>query len=209
MEQRIAVTDRASLPIISRQRVDKAEMLLNATENELVSYRTGISPEKAVGDSMSYLLAQDIGAQKEIIYAIIERLLAGLALSLNVGKNIEPFQLKPLAIKIYARYYFLSFDELMYVFDKGSSGEYGKLYDRVDEEIIFTWIQCYDVNERQSTARMLVEQEEAKQKTSPQEYEILEKLYAKSIEETEEEKKKKENYQKFREQYFKTKPNPE
>jgi hypothetical protein len=197
------------LPIISRQRVDKAEMLLNATENELVSYRTGISPEKAVGDSMSYLLAQDIGAQKEIIYAIIERLLAGLALSLNVGKNIEPFQLKPLAIKIYARYYFLSFDELMYVFDKGSSGEYGKLYDRVDEEIIFTWIQCYDVNERQSTARMLVEQEEAKQKTSPQEYEILEKLYAKSIEETEEEKKKKENYQKFREQYFKTKPNPE
>jgi len=192
------------LPIISKARVEKAEMLLRASEKDLAEYRVGIIVQDSVGDSMAYLRAKEIGVSKDIVCAIIERLLAGLALSLNVGKNLEPFQLAPLSVKIYAKYYYLSFDEIMYVFDKGSSGQYGKIYDRIDEEIIMGWLSNYDTGERLSIAEKKHSEEIEKTKISNEEINILSKAYEKVIGDQEAEKAKEENFKKFREQYFKT-----
>jgi hypothetical protein len=177
-------------------------MLLSCSEKELSEYRTKISVSESIGDGMAYLVGKDIMIEKKVVCAIIERLLAGLALSLNVGKNLEPHQLSGLAIKIYAKYYYFSFDELMYVFDKGSSGAYGKLYDRVDEEIIFTWLQMYDTGERLAEAQTKHSDEIKETKMSDEEINILSKVYEKVISHQEQEKAKEEYYKKFREQYF-------
>ena len=199
--------DRKNLPIISRQIVEKAEMLIKASERELTQYRVGIIVHEAVGDSMAYLIAKEVGIKKDVVCAIIERLLAGLALSLNVGKNLEPYQLAPLSVKIYAKYYYLSFDEIMYVFDKGSSGQYGKIYDRIDEEIILGWLSNYDTGERLEIASKKHNQDIEQSKMSSDEINILSKVYEKVIQDQEAEKVKEENFKKFREQYFKTNEN--
>lgn len=190
------------MPSISLKRVEKAEMLIKASEKQLSEYRVGIIPENVVGDSMAYLRANEIGISKDSICAIIERLLASLALSLNVGKNIEPYQVGPLSIKIYAKYYYLSFDEIMYVFDCGSSGKYGKIYDRIDEEIIFSWLQKYDTEERISIAEKKHALEVEENKITNHEINILSIAYEKVIKEQEQNKQREENYQKFREKYF-------
>ena len=160
---------------------------------------------------MAYLVGKEIQVEREVVYAIIERLLAGLALSLNIGKNLEPHQLSGLAKKIYAKYYYLSFDEIMHVFDKGSCGSYGKLYDRIDEEIIFSWLEKFDVDERISIAEKSNSDDIKEFKIQQKEHDEflakhLSKYTEKLTQELEQEKIKEENYKKFREQYFSKKP---
>jgi hypothetical protein len=201
-QELISKENKNNLPIILKAKVEKAEMLLSCSEKQLSEYRTKISVSESIGDGMAYLVGKDIMIERRVVCAIIERLLAGLALSLNVGKNLEPHQLSGLAIKIYAKYYYFSFDELMYVFDKGSSGQYGKLYDRVDEEIIFTWLQMYDTGERLAEAQTKHSDEIKETKMSDEEINILSKVYEKVISHQEQEKAKEEYYKKFREQYF-------
>lgn len=153
---------------------------------------------------MAYLVGKEIRVERTAVWAIIERLLAGLALSMNVGKNLQPHQLDGLAKKIYAKYYYFSFDELLYVFDKGASGGYGKIYDRIDEEIIFTWLESFDTGERiQIAENANVSEIESYEEQKKAELEFLSRLLEPVAQVLEEEKQKEENYKKFREQYFK------
>lgn len=198
------------MPLILKTKVEKADFLINCSENQLSTYRTKIKLSESVGDGMAYLVGKSVSIERGVVYAIIERLLAGLAMSLNVGKNLEPHQLSGLAKKIYAKYYYLSFDELMYVFDKGSSGSYGKIYDRVDEEIIFTWLEKFDTDERiniaqKSTSEEIESQREQKEIEEKFLADLLKPLSDKLTAELDGEKKKEENYKKFKEQYFNNK----
>lgn len=191
------------MPSILKTKVEKAEMLLSCSESHLSTYRTQINVSESVGDGMAYLIGKDIMIEKRVVWSIIERLLAGLALSLNVGKNIEPHQLDGLAKKIYSKYYYLSFDELMYVFDCGTSGKYGKLYDRVDEEVIFSWLEKYDTDERLSIAEFSNKKEiESQIEEKEQDRAMLAKLLEPISRVLEEEKQKEENFKAFREKYF-------
>lgn len=199
------------MPSTLSKRVEKAEFLISCSEKELSTYRTQINLTESVGSGMSGLLRREIALTREVPCAIIERLLAGLALSLNVGKNLEPHQLSGLAKKIYAKYYYLSFDELIHVFDKGSSGQYGKLFDRVDEEVIFGWLEKYDTDERLGLVQKLTSQEIEEQKQDKEAEtkflaDILKPITEKLTAELDKEKEKEDNYKKFREQYFKSKP---
>lgn len=198
------------MPLILSKKVEKAEFLINCSENQLSTYRTKIKLSESVGDGMAYLVGKNISIERVVVYAIIERLLAGLAMSLNVGKNLEPHQLSGLAKKIYAKYYYLSFDELMHVFDKGSSGGYGKIYDRVDEEIIFTWLEKFDTDERINIAQISISEEIENQKEQKEIEDnfladILKPLTEKLTAELDGEKKNEEDYKKFKEQYFNNK----
>lgn len=198
------------MPLILSKKVEKAEFLINCSENQLSTYRTKIKLSESVGDGMAYMVGKNISIERVVVYAIIERLLAGLAMSLNVGKNLEPHQLSGLAKKIYAKYYYLSFDELMHVFDKGSSGGYGKIYDRVDEEIIFTWLEKFDTDERINIAQISISEEIENQKEQKEIEDnfladILKPLTEKLTAELDGEKKNEEDYKKFKEQYFNNK----
>lgn len=195
------------MPSTLSKKVSKAEFLISCSESELTTYRTKISLIECVGDGMAYLVGKEIQIEREVVYAIIERLLAGLALSLNIGKNLEPHQLSGLAKKIYAKYYYLSFDEIMHVFDKGSCGSYGKLYDRIDEEIIFSWLEKFDVDERILISEKSNSDEIKEFKIQQKEHDEflakhLSKYTEKLSQELGQEKIKEENYKKFREQYF-------
>lgn len=44
-------------------------------------------------------------------------------------------------------FYYLNFDDLKFCFNNAKKGKYGKIYDRIDGNIIYSWVQKYG-NER-------------------------------------------------------------
>lgn len=96
-------------------------------------------------------MASQIKANRGEVITCIELLIVKLAMSVNVGKNIEPHQAADISQSIYKKYYKLSIEEVALVLKKGRAGEFGKLYDRLDEMIIMDWFEKYDCgHERES-----------------------------------------------------------
>lgn len=92
-------------------------------------------------------LAQFRKENPESLYLVIETLLVKLAMSLNIGKNLEQWQITELAGDICQKYYFYSLEEIILVFKKGRIGEFGQLYDRLDSSVVMAWFEKYDTSE--------------------------------------------------------------
>lgn len=75
--------------------------------------------------------------------AFLSSILIDLIISFNVGKTMNESQIVSTAQGIQEDYYFLKPSELKYCFDNGKKGRYGQLYDRIDQSIIFDWIEKY------------------------------------------------------------------
>lgn len=79
----------------------------------------------------------------EKLGAAIMGLLADVVGSVNVGKNMNPLQIKA-AVQIIARdYFFLKIPELEQCFIHGVTGKYGPLYDKMDVNTLCTWLIKY------------------------------------------------------------------
>lgn len=77
----------------------------------------------------------------------ITLLISGIYNLVNVGKQINERSIVTLAKMIIEKYWHLKIDEIDLVFRNGITGNYGKIYDRVDASVIFDWLQQYDVGE--------------------------------------------------------------
>lgn len=140
------------------------------------------------------------------LFNAIEKLIAMLSLSLNIGKNLEPHQLAPLAKEIYHKYYFYSIDEIALVFRKGAQGEFGKLFDKLDRSTIMEWFTIYDTRDR-----MPIVENHRTQQEEAQKQENTNSLYAmlggdlginKLKKELTPDEEKEANYQTIRQKYF-------
>lgn len=63
--------------------------------------------------------------------------------SLNVGKNMTDLQVYTASCTLVERFWYLKLEEFALIFRNGCTGFYGKLFDRVDVEIISSWIEKY------------------------------------------------------------------
>lgn len=158
-------------------------------------------------------MASCIKQNKEQVYSCIELLIIKTAMSLNVGKNIEPHQAPAIAQAIYKRYYKFSIEEVALVLRKGRAGEFGKLYDRLDEMIIMDWFQKYDCSEERDAlvqnARIEAEKKDKDEQDSSlsilmNNINILE-LSNKLNGEKEIKKQNQESFNEFRKEYLKNK----
>lgn len=52
-------------------------------------------------------------------------------------------QVAELAKLIYDDFYYLNFDDLKLCFDNAKKGKYGKIYDRIDGNIVMEWLSKY------------------------------------------------------------------
>lgn len=64
------------------------------------------------------------------------------------NKKLNDAQIALLATDIRTRYWFLKFDELVYILREGVAGRWGKSYSRMDTEVIHAWFQQYINTER-------------------------------------------------------------
>ncbi|MEG2066353.1 MAG: DUF6633 family protein [Tannerellaceae bacterium] len=70
----------------------------------------------------------------------------------SVGKSMGAVQLATTADLIIEEYYFLKPDDFKLCFNRAKKGQYGKVYDRIDGQVIFDWLHTY-VSDRMYTAR--------------------------------------------------------
>lgn len=80
----------------------------------------------------------------DFMEASVERLIVMYAGLLNIGKNLQPFQISTIASEVCADYHYLTLAEVQYVMKQGVKGSYGKLYDHLDISIILEWFAQYD-----------------------------------------------------------------
>lgn len=88
------------------------------------------------------------------------------------NKKLNDPQIALLSTDIRTRYWFLKFDELVYILREGVAGKWGKSYSRVDAETIHSWFQTYINTERDAVIEQAAHNEAAqfkKQETTPQE----------------------------------------
>lgn len=63
-------------------------------------------------------------------------------------KNLSNLQISLLANDIRQRYWFLKFDELVYILREGVAGRWGRSYSRMDTETVHSWFNTYINTER-------------------------------------------------------------
>lgn len=69
----------------------------------------------------------------------------------NIGKTMGAVQIASTADLIIEEFYFLKPDDFKLCFNRAKKGSYGKVYDRIDGQVIFEWLNAY-TNDRMTTA---------------------------------------------------------
>lgn len=88
----------------------------------------------------------------DFMEASVGRLIAMYAGLLNIGKNLQPFQISTIASELCADYHYLTLAEVQYVMKQGVKGAYGKLYDHLDISVIIEWFTQYDAERAEIAA---------------------------------------------------------
>lgn len=98
----------------------------------------------AIGAVIKYL-GPEIGEAS--ILAMLNILIGDAALFFNVGKNMNPEQVKQTSFMIMEEYNSLKPDDLKMCFTNAKKGLYGKVYDRIDGAVVLGWLETH-FNER-------------------------------------------------------------
>lgn len=154
-------------------------------------------------------LSSFIQTNEKDVYNALELLIANTAMNVNVKFNIKPEQAPDIARSIYKKYYFYSIEEIALVLRMGAEGELGKIYDRLSKDMIMDWFATYDLRFREplvdNTRQQMNNEFERNQDevlAIPQVSEAIGKIIECIKTDQEEEAKKEENHNAWRERYF-------
>jgi hypothetical protein len=78
-------------------------------------------------------------------------MVAAMAKSFNLARNIDVSQIPSVVETIQAEYYFIKLSEIYFIFREARMGRFGKTYERMDEPTIIGWFDNY-VENRLNTA---------------------------------------------------------
>ncbi|WP_455786988.1 DUF6633 family protein [Parabacteroides goldsteinii] len=79
------------------------------------------------------------------------KIIIDVVMFFNVGKIMNDNQAAQTADLIIEEYYFLKPDDFKLCFTRAKKGYYGKVFDRIDGQVIFEWLNQY-TNDRMTTA---------------------------------------------------------
>lgn len=83
--------------------------------------------------------------------AFMAKIIIDVVMFFNVGKIMNDVQAAQTADLIIEEYYFLKPDDFKLCFTRAKKGYYGKVFDRIDGQVIFEWLNQY-TNDRMTTA---------------------------------------------------------
>ena len=61
----------------------------------------------------------------------------------NVGKTLNDVQVATISNLIVEEYSYFMPDDFKLCFNRAKKGKYGKVYDRIDGQVIFDWLNAY------------------------------------------------------------------
>ena len=85
------------------------------------------------------------------LQAILVIILTDLIKFFNVGKSMGQEQLVQTIQLIIEDFYYFNIEDFKLCFNNAKRGKYGKIYDRIDGNVIYGWIESY-ANERVQTS---------------------------------------------------------
>jgi hypothetical protein len=85
-----------------------------------------------------------------VLCAVLTLLIDDLLNFFSIGKSMGERQMAETVRMIIDDFYYLNFDDLKLCFNNAKKEKYGKIYDRIDGNIIYSWVQKYS-NERVET----------------------------------------------------------
>lgn len=100
------------------------------------------------------LLKNVINNGELFVKALIIHALTDLDLFLNVGKSFSEQQVAQTADLILQDFKHLKIEDIKLCFNNAKKGYYGKVYDRIDGQIVFEWLNKYS-NERADVAEQV------------------------------------------------------
>ena len=98
---------------------------------------------KSEGMQISLIRLHNVEALMTELSALIQ----GVYDLVKVGKRIDEDAIVKLSKMILKKYWYLTIDEVSYCLDSGIQGQYGKIYDRIDAQVILEWLHLYDTGE--------------------------------------------------------------
>ena len=98
--------------------------------------------------------------------AYIEGWIVNLRDFLNVGKKMTDQQTQETAMMILDEFYNITIADINLIFKKAKLGHWGQIYDRLDGQVILSWVDKY-FNERCRAAAEISIQEAEKYKSDP------------------------------------------
>lgn len=109
---------------------------------EYIKFQKNLTLESAI--LSNNFLAKFTGELENKALTSIQELLSNLQESLNVDKKLsltQEYEVATLLIEKYGN--ILTLEEVALVFKKAKMSEYGKIFNRIDVQIIFEWIEKY------------------------------------------------------------------
>lgn len=193
MENQIAETP--NIPSLNGSKKDNGVALNQALSHISAFEKTGaLTLEKALkGKQLSYYRNRDFHSLAGFLSAAV----LDLAKAYNISGNVTVAQSYDIAEAIMSEYWYLKLAELKLFFKDAKAGKFGKVYDRLDQAIIFEWLNLYCAGERAA----LLEKQAQNGKFSPEDprfaagwdkesAEILNSLLKKSVAQKAEEGRK-------------------
>ena len=75
--------------------------------------------------------------------ALVVLFLSDLVKFFNVGKAMNDIQMAQTADLILEEFYYLNIEDFKLCFNMAKSGKFGKVYDRIDGQVIMDWLSMY------------------------------------------------------------------
>jgi hypothetical protein len=173
---------------------------LKKTESKLdyYKYQGIVNLELAVqGTQLSKIKKEDEAS----LHIALKNLIVNLVESLNLTQTVNESQIIEMVFLLSDKYWFVKLEELVLVFKKAKLGEYGKIYNRLDVQIISEWIDSFLKSEERA---LYFERLNAGFKSDPIPKELMEKAY-KNFQMPKEKEDKDEQYQRDKAEYFRQK----
>ena len=105
-------------------------------------------------DSPSFNLIRNQPNGEAISQAMISKLLIDFITFLNIGKTMSEVQIVETVKLIIEDYSALKPDDFVLFFSRAKRGYYGKIYDRMDGQIIFEWLEQFMFERDQEIERL-------------------------------------------------------
>lgn len=79
---------------------------------------------------------------------VIDMLIVDTYIHFGAMSKTNEFEIGMLVKKILASYWWMKLEEIVYVFNGGKMGKYGKMYHALNHNYILEWFRTYDTEER-------------------------------------------------------------
>lgn len=149
----IKTTGRIPLSLMPTTKEDSV-MVLAQYPNEYYATLKPANMKECINSSVCTLGAFKRATSNEqtgdmTVKGIVIMMLTDIVAFFNVGKTMNPNQLAQTTELIIDNYGFLKIDDFKLIFTNAKKGDYGKVYDRLDGNIMISWIDTY-MNDRMS-----------------------------------------------------------